>query len=139
MAKAKKRASGSGPRTTAGKKKPGKKAAASGRSPKSEVRSPTPAEVRIPESEARSESPRAERGAVGIECAQCHGTIDAGALRIALEAGEALHPACTFGWTLDHFADKSATADFMAGLMQRSRLSPEDRAELLEELDAPAT
>ncbi len=86
----------------------------------------------------RSElGPHAERGHAALVCSQCDGTIDSGALRIVLDAGESLHPGCTFGWTLDHLTDTSATADWMAQLMQRSRLSPEDRAELLEELGAP--
>lgn len=92
-----------------------------------------------PQVEVASElGPRAERGGSALACSQCDGTIDSGALRIVLEAGEALHPGCTFGWTLDHFANTTATADWMATMMQRSRLSPEDRAELLEELGAPS-
>src|SRR5437879_428995 len=92
-----------------------------------------------PESGVSSElAPRAERGMGAIACRQCEGTIDGGTLRIVLDAGEALHPGCTFGWTLDHFTDNSATADWMATMMQRSQLSPEDRAELLEELGAPS-
>jgi hypothetical protein len=83
-------------------------------------------------------APRAERAGSAVVCAQCDGTVDGGTLRIVLEAGGALHPGCTFGWTLDHFADNSATADWMAQVMQRSRLSPEDRAELLQELGAPS-
>ncbi|MGE5187298.1 MAG: hypothetical protein ACM31C_34860 [Acidobacteriota bacterium] len=81
--------------------------------------------------------PHAERGHAALVCTQCDGTIDPGALRIVIDAGESLHPGCTFGWTLDHLTDPTATADWMAQLMQRSRLSPEDRAELLEELGAP--
>ena len=80
--------------------------------------------------------PRAERGGVAIVCSQCDATIDSGTLRIVLEAGEALHPSCTFGWTLDHFPNTTETADWMAQMMQRSRLSAEDRAELLSELGA---
>jgi hypothetical protein len=96
--------------------------------------------VAEPQLDVASElAPRAERGGAALVCAQCDGTIDAGALRIVLDAGESLHPGCTFGWTLDHLSDKSATADWMAQLMQRSRLSPEDRAELLEELGAPTS
>jgi len=80
--------------------------------------------------------PHAERGGAALVCSQCESTIDSGALRIVLEAGAALHPGCTFGWTLDHFPNTTETADWMAHMMQRSRLSPEDRAELLEELGA---
>ena len=104
--------------------------------PKASPRVETP-EVEASPAVASEEAPRAERGLAVIECTQCHGAIDSGMLRITLEAGAALHPACTFGWTLDHLPDNSATADWMARLMQRSRLSPEDRAELLVELDAP--
>src|SRR5438067_1994511 len=129
----KKKASGVRPRPSGPKKKPAAKKAA--KKPPVEARSPKPEAQQDVDS---SEAPRAERGIVGLECAQCHGTIDSGALRIALEAGEALHPGCTFGWTLDNLADTSATADWMVQLMQHSRLSPEDRAELLEELGAPA-
>lgn len=90
-----------------------------------------------PQDVASELGPHAERGAAALVCTQCEGTIDSGALRIVIDAGESLHPGCTFGWTLDHLAGNSATADWMAQLMQRSRLSPEDRAELLEELGAP--
>src|SRR5438105_283670 len=124
----KKKASGLRPQASGRKKKPPAKKPAAKHAAKVEP------SVAVDSSEA----PRAERGIVGLECAQCHGTIDSGALRIALEAGEALHPGCTFGWTLDNLADTSATADWMVQLMQHSRLSPEDRAELLEELGAPA-
>src|SRR5437899_2796935 len=65
-------------------------------------------------------APRAERGNVALVCAQCQDAIDPGALRIVLDGGEALHPGCTFGWTLDHLEDNNATADWMATLMQRS-------------------
>jgi len=82
-------------------------------------------------------APRAERGMSALVCSQCQDGIDPGTLRIVLDAGEALHPGCTFGWTLDHLEGSGATADWMATLMQRSHLTPEDRGELLEELGAP--
>ena len=96
------------------------------------------AQVEVDSEVGGEPGPRAERGVGAIACSQCDGTIDGGALRIVLDAGEALHPSCTFGWTLDHFTNTTATADWMATMMQRSRLSPEDRSELLEELGAPS-
>jgi hypothetical protein len=99
----------------------------------------TKAAPRVEASPVVSEpSPRAERGMSALVCAQCQDAVDPGALRIVLDAGEALHPGCTFGWTLDHLESPGATADWMATLMQRSQLTPEDRAELLEELGAPS-
>ena len=110
--------------TTAKKKKPAPKA-----KPK--------AKAKEPQVEVSSElGPHAERSGAAIACTQCEGTIDSGTIRIVIEAGAALHPSCTFGWTLDHFPNTTATADWMAQMMQRSRLSPEDRAELLAELGA---
>ena len=136
MAKAKPKKKASGLRPQASGKKATKAA------PKKKASAKKPAKVETPEVSPSpavdsTEAPRAERGLSILECAQCHGSIDPGALRITLDAGGALHPACTFGWTLDHLPDNSATADWMARLMQRSRLSAEDRAELLVELDAP--
>ena len=128
MAKAKAK-----PKKTAAKKPPARKKPAA----KAKVRVATEVSASPPSPTASEESPRAERAPAEIECTQCHGSIDAGTLRITLEAGAALHPGCTFGWTLDHFPDTSSTADWMARLMQRSQLTPEDRAELLEELGAP--
>lgn len=127
---------------TAKKKKPAaaaKKKAPAKTKPKAKASAKAIATTPEPQVEVASEvAPRAERGGSALACSQCDGTIDSGALRILLEAGEALHPGCTFGWTLDHFANTTATADWMATMMQRSRLSPEDRAELLEELGAPS-
>jgi hypothetical protein len=112
-------------------RKPAPKKATAKAAPKKSVKPESSPEV---DSEL---APRAERGGAAIVCSQCDSTIDGGTLRIVLAAGEALHPGCTFGWTLDHFANTTATADWMATMMQRSHLSPEDRAELLEELGAP--
>jgi hypothetical protein len=130
MAKAKAKKTAPKKAKPAAKKKSPAKAKAKPRVETPEV-SPSPEVV-------SQEAPRAERAIKVIECTQCHGEIDSGTLRITLEAGAALHPSCTFGWTLDHLPDNSATADWMARLMQRSRLTPEDRAELLVELDAPS-
>jgi hypothetical protein len=114
-----------------------KKPAAKAKKPAAKAK-PKKAAAATPEPEpvASELGPHAERGGASIVCTQCESTIDSGALRIVLEAGAALHPGCTFGWTLDHFPNTTETADWMAHMMQRSRLSPEDRAELLEELGA---
>jgi hypothetical protein len=119
------------------KPKPKKKTAAK-KAPAKKLAKRTKSAPRVEASpEVASEpAPRAERGMTALVCAQCQDAIDAGTLRIVLDAGEALHPGCTFGWTLDHLEDTGATADWMASLMQRSQLSPEDRGELLEELGA---
>src|SRR5690349_3866175 len=121
MAKAKKKASGPRPQAS------GKKAAKAAPKKKASAKKPAkPAKIEVETPEVSPspavdsiEAPRAERGLSMLECAQCHGEIDPGALRITLDAGGALHPACTFGWTLDHLPDNSATADWMARLMQR--------------------
>jgi hypothetical protein len=123
------------------KKKPIAKAKAPAKKPAAKAKAKPVKKSAKPEAQVEVDSelgPRAERGVGAIVCSQCDGTIDGGALRIVLEAGEALHPGCTFGWTLDHFTNTTATADWMATMMQRSRLSPEDRSELLEELGAPS-
>jgi hypothetical protein len=111
-------------------KKPAAKKPAAKKPPAKKSVKPEPQPV---ESEL---GPHAERSGSAIVCTQCESTIDSGTLRIVIEAGAALHPGCTFGWTLDHFPNTTATADWMAQMMQRSRLSPEDRAELLAELGA---
>ncbi len=131
MAKAKK---GLRPRASGVRKK--KSAAKNGTAKKAVKRTKTAPRVEASPEVASEVAPRAERGMSALVCAQCQDAIDPGTLRIVIDAGEALHPGCTFGWTLDHLEDTSATADWMATLMQRSHLSPEDRGELLEELGA---